>query len=97
MTANICFKVGRYLEDPDYKRSMLCILDSISHEIDEVNAVFILSARVGLEKKGICIHQFRDILETVCLLADDYPDEIKQEIIATYKQVEVVNELHATE
>lgn len=77
MTAQLCFKLGKYLNNTEYKRGIITIMESVP-EITKVNLTILMINNLGIKKDGLTIDEARKEIEKACRLADEFPDEIKK-------------------
>jgi hypothetical protein len=83
MTAKLCFKIGKYLNNTGYKMGIFTILESVP-EIESVDLTILIDNNLGLKKDGITIAEARAEIEKACRLADEFPDAIKNFILEKY-------------
>ena len=83
MTAQLCFKLGKYLNNTEYKREIITIMESIE-EIEIVNLTILFSDRLGIEKKGLTFAEAKEEIVQACIKADEFSDEIKNFILEKY-------------
>ena len=83
MTAQLCFKLGKYLNNTEYKRGIFTILDSVP-EVTEVNLTILMSNNLGIKKDAMTIEDVKREIDKACRLADDFPDEMKNFILENY-------------
>jgi hypothetical protein len=83
MTAKICFKLGKYLNNSSYKESIFAVIVSVP-EIQTIDLIILFSNHLGIKKENITIDEMKREVEKACEEADEYPDEIKKLILDNY-------------
>ena len=83
MTANICFKIGKYLNSNCYKTGMISIMESVP-EIEIVNLTCLFTDNYGLKKDGLTVAEAIAFILHICEQTDTMPDELKNLVIKNY-------------
>jgi len=83
MTANICFKIGKYLNNSRYKMSIITIMESVP-EIEIVNLTILFTDNYGLKKEGLTVAEGIAFILHVCEQTDTMDDEAKNFIREHY-------------
>ena len=76
MTANLCFKIGKYLNNKDYQKAIFSILESIE-EITVVNLTCLFTDNYGLKKDGLTVAEAIALIKNICEQTDNIPDDAK--------------------
>ena len=76
MTANICFKIGKYLNSNCYKTGMISIMESVP-EIEIVNLTCLFMDNYGLKKDGLSVAEAIAFILHTCEQTDTMPDDAK--------------------
>ena len=76
MTAKICYKLGKYLENPLYTESLFTVMDSIS-EINIIDLTILFIDNLGVEKKGLTPDDAKMEIEKWNKDVDNMNDNIK--------------------
>jgi hypothetical protein len=89
MTANICFKVGKYLNISQYKDGIILLLETIP-EIEGVNLTLLFSNNLGIKKDGLTVAEAVQQIHLACEKVDSMPDEakifIRENYLETYPE-----------
>jgi len=83
MTANICFKIGKYLNNSQYKGAIISIMEAID-EIEDVNLTILFTDNYGLKKEGISVAEAKEFIVSVCEKSDAMDDDQKNFIRENY-------------
>ena len=83
MTANICFKIGKYLNTPSYKMGIISVMESVP-EIEKVDLTLLFTDNYGLKKDGLTLNEATQQIVNACKKVDGFPDEIKRQIVRDY-------------
>lgn len=83
MTANICFKIGKYLIDPRYKDAIVNIMEAID-EIETVNVTIQFTSNYGLKKDGMTVGEATEYIGSVCEKTDAMDDDAKNFVRENY-------------
>lgn len=83
MTANICFKIGKYLNTPSYKSGIISIMESVP-EIEIVNLTILFTDNYGLKKDGLTVAEAIAFILHICEKTDTMPDEAKNLVREQY-------------
>ena len=83
MTANICFKIGKYLNTPSYKSGIISIMESVP-EIEIVNITILFTDNYGIKKDGLTVREAILFILNICEQTDTMPDESKNLVIKNY-------------
>ncbi len=89
MTANICFKIGKYLGEHKYKEGIISVMEAIP-EIEIVDLTILVVDQLGIKKDGLTIHEAKAEIEKACIMADGMNDEMKAFCIVKYMHAEVL-------
>ena len=83
MTANLCFKIGKYLNNKDYQKAIFSILEGIE-EISVVNLTCLFTDNYGLKKDGLSVAEAIAFILHTCEQTDTMPDDAKNFIREHY-------------
>jgi hypothetical protein len=83
MTAHICFKIGKYLNSPDYKQGIISIMEAVP-EIEIINLTILFTDNLGVKADGLTLNEATLQIVNACKKVDGFPDEFKRQIVRDY-------------
>ena len=83
MTANLCFKIGKYLNTNSYKMGIISIMESVP-DIEIVNLTILFTDNYGLKKDGLTVAEGIAFILHTCEQTDTMPDDAKNFIREHY-------------